>query len=167
MAAEITLKMGLSDSISIKPSRVIGPLAIHRQVVYVPAREEWKQTSKWQLTHIPSGRALLLPSECTDRMSDLLLLVTALEDKVGLETMESVALIKETVALIDEVVSEWRTTTEAEVSVEKETVINYVTRRSKGVGYEVIDLRTGKVVESFYHRGLAAQAAKDLNEREE
>jgi hypothetical protein len=159
---EISVKMGSNTSITVSAPWKSGPLAVHRQVVWVPAKEEWKTTSKWQITHVESGLALLRPSRCTGRMKQAVALARKILDEVGESNLEGERVSSKDAHLISSLINDWydNIVEELEETEEKET--RYVTRRGD-TGYDVVDLHTGKVVDASFHRGLAAARATELN----
>lgn len=155
----ITLNLGDEESMHIEAylSSVDG-LAIHRQVVYLPGKEEHKFSSKWQITHIKSGRGLLRPSECTETMAAAESVAKQLHefdwtrDRVSVMAMDGVR------EALDAALSG------AEIPERVTGSRRYLVRRNKeGPGYVVWDDDTEKVVETFVHRGMASQKASELN----
>lgn len=141
-------------------------VAVHRQVVYVPGKEEHKTTSKWQLTHIKSGLGLLLPSQCPETMGEAVAIAEKLSGVVDFTSSEFNMSNSELQSLSKEIAN-------AVVSVasnpppksEQVHDSRFVVRKSQGgPGYVVYDLEAENTIESFMHRGLASERARELNE---
>lgn len=157
--ATITVTIGENESMRIEAylSSTEG-LAIHRQVSYLPGKEEHKFTSKWQVTHQPSGMGLLTPSACLPTMKD----AVAIAEQLGAYDWEAEnPFDDETRRLVS------RTLEEAlakHVPDEGSIEVRYVVRRNhEGPGYVIVDTATDQVHEVVVHRGMASAKAQELN----
>lgn len=150
-----------TKSILAYPTEVAG-LFVHRQLAYVPGKEEHKFTSKWQITHEPSGLALLRPSECTRTMAGAMSIVSRLDHRDW--SKKSILDLGPKEEIVDEIQAAVIDTVSNE-EVKKVKVQRYVVRRNtEGPGFLVVDSEDESVVEEIPHRGLAAQKATELNE---
>lgn len=134
-------------------------LYVHRQLIWVPAASEHKFTSKWTITHKPTGKSLLYPS-------------------LGLLTMHEAVALCERLRYFDwttkeppmggykAVMEEYRRACDnkAAPSVDS-TPARFVIRKLEA-SYGVVDTTTDVVVETHVHRGIASSAARALNEKE-
>jgi hypothetical protein len=159
---EVDLVTGSNDTMRIAAHVVSteGHLVVHRQVAYVPGKEEHKFTSKWQITHRRTGKGLLRPSQCLPTMTAATKVAVALEPDFPWELDRLSPADEQRMAKhIRDLVAKY----EAEKPDPKEVVTRYVTRKI-AKGYGVIDSETDTEIEVHLHRGMAAERAKELNE---
>lgn len=161
----ITLRVAGQESMRIEAyiSDLCPGLAIHRQVVWVPAKGEHKFTSKWTITHIPSGHTLLRPSEALETMTQAHAVVKGLEKFTWDDEDPSVQSgAKEALAKALDDVREG-SYQEKETEVPERSSRFVVRRNDEGPGYRVVDTATEQTVETFMHRGMASSFAKEQN----
>jgi len=139
------------------PSEAEG-LYVHRQLVWVPAAGEHKFVSKWVITHGPTGRSLLHPSQSFSTMASAMRLCESLND-FNWTTKEAPA------GSYSAVSRNFETLFNQEQVGELAKSTRYIIRKVEG-GYGVVDSVTDMVIEKFVHRGLASAAARDMNEKE-
>lgn len=157
----ITLNLGEEESMRIEAylSSTDG-LAIHRQVVYLPGKEEHKFSSRWQVTHIESGKGLLRPSECPETMTEAVVIAKTLNHFDWTQACETL-ITRDGVREALSSALGGATIPPPDTSVSRRYLVR---RNQEGAGYVVWDDDTEKVVETFVHRGLASEKAKALND---
>jgi hypothetical protein len=158
---EITVAGGTRMRIAAYPSKSTPGLAAHRQVVWVPAAKAHKFSSKWNVTHVASGTALLLPSQCTDTLGQAQRIMSSLDSFDWSSVVPPKGVYDELMKLVHD--SEESNSQPEEEPVPK----RFVTRRnSDGPGYVVVDTATDTAVETFMHRGMASNFASEKNAKE-
>lgn len=157
----VDLKVGDNDTMRVDAYESSTPgLALHRQVAYVPAKEEHKFTSKWQITQISTGAGLLRPSECLDTMARAESVAKKVSGHDWTEKLE-----RDSPAHRD-LLEALATAEPASEEGDAVEIRRYVVRRnSNGPGYVVWDTEGDVETEVHMHRGLAGEAAKSLNEK--
>lgn len=177
---EVTIQVTQQETMQVTAYETDTPgLVVHRQVRWSPGKEEHKFTSKWQVTHEPSGRGILTPSRCLPRQKDALKFAKRLN---GVERWESASVDKmaDDDALLQRVKQIYDGIMHEQAEEESGTVIVdelydnrfWVERdRDRGV-YKVMDAKTsdqhhvdGAPVE-YAHRGRAWKEARRLNDKE-
>lgn len=166
----ITVTIGENESMRVEAymSSTEG-LAIHRQVAYLPGKEEHKFTSKWQITHVRSGTALLKPGDCLATMSRAKAVAEKLADELDWTLERPQILGTDARARLIDALAEAETDMGIkglDEPVSADTTRRYLVRRNPdGPGYVVWDDAKQEPVENgqFLHRGLASDHAKDLN----
>jgi hypothetical protein len=157
---EVDLDVGTNETMRVEAYKApVEGLALHRKVEYVPAKQEHKFTSKWQITHIATGQALLKPSECPSTLGQ----AKAISNKLGdiVWTEKSIPYPQGARRTLLEALQEFAEAEETNPTIE----VRYVVRRNQdGPGYLVIDIETDKTVEVMVHRGMASAKAQELNE---
>lgn len=145
-------------------------IAIHRKVKWVPAKQEHRYESKWQITHIESGFGILSEFQCMKTKHDTVLIAKRLWDidwSLSAESLRSDPNLPGKVQRAVEAVKYGEADKEDEAAgeVEKDVIIRrYVVRRAS-FGYSIYDLNNEQEVENHAHRGIAAAKAKELNEK--
>lgn len=154
----VDLRVGEHDTMRVDAYRSSTEgLALHRQVAYVPAKEEHKFTSKWQITHIGTGKALLKPSECVETLSRAKAVARRLSNHDW--TLDEPPESASHQDLLKALEAEPESSEDASVPKRR-----YVVRRNPdGPGYVVVDSNTEATVEEHMHRGLASERAKELD----
>ncbi len=159
-----TITAWIGENESMRVEAYVAPvegLAIHRQVAYLPGKEEHKFTSKWQITHIKSGQALLRPSECLDTMADAVEIAKKLDSIDWTKPKDELSSPEVGQKLADALVGVERS---APTAADHAPVRRFLVKRNReGAGYVVWDDDMNEVVEVFVHRGLASERAKELN----
>lgn len=138
-------------------------LAMHREVQWVPAKGEHKFTSKWTITHIASGLTLCRPSETLETLGEAKQVVKLINDFdwTREEPTTQIGIMNAFQGAIGMVRD---ATDREEVSEAPERSSRFVIRRnSEGPGYVVVDTSTDQVIETFMHRGMASNFAKEQN----
>lgn len=137
-------------------------LAVHRQLKYVPGKEEHKFTSKWQLTHIQSGTAILRPDECVETMAEAVSIGNQMKDVDWTKPVAELVTDQAVREAVTKAIQN-REVTLVEDGVAKNSR-RYVVRKSETTGYDVYDTDTETVVITFIHRGFASEKARELNQ---
>lgn len=171
---EVVVAEDKTQEVEVYESSTEG-LVVHRQVKYSPGKGEHRTTSKWQVTHEPTGLAMLSPTKCLPRQKDALKMAKRLGEldvdwgNTDRDYFSSIEGLKDQLHEVYE-----KTVKEQEAEEEGLVVYSdnprYIiepTRdeRHKRV-YAVKDNEEDEVVETFPHRGQAFQKAHELNEEE-
>lgn len=174
---EVTIQVTQQDTMQVTAVETDTPgLVVHRQVRWSPGKEEHKVTSKWQVTHEPSGRGILTPSRCLPRQKDALKFAKRL---YGVENWEVVSadkmaddemLLHRVKQIYDGILREHDEEESGNIVVDEMYENRYYVERDRDRGfYKIMDATTEEVVQEdgepkeFAHRGKAWKEAHRLN----
>lgn len=177
---QVTIKVTQQEEMTIEvyQSPVDG-LVVHRQVRWAPGKDEHKFTSKWQVTHEPSGLGLLTPTKCLPRQKDAFKFakrvagLTSWPERTAKDLTEDEALLSQIKSTHEAILREQEAEESGEVVVDEEYKARfYVERNRETRKHEVRDRDSGEVAEDengkslvFSHRGRAWKEAHRLNEQ--
>lgn len=144
-------------------------LAVNRNVTYVPGSSDHKLGNTWQVTHISTGKRILTSDGVSTKReaSEIAARLNGHADWTEEEPIKERSDELRTLLrkITKEVVNGLEPGTLSPETEPKKTARRFVVRKLDDFGYGVIDAESGSVTEKHMHRGVAAQAAKKLNER--
>ena len=160
----VDLQIGDNETMRVDAYESSTPgLVLHRQVAYVPAKEEHKFTSNWQITHKASGTAILRPSECLPTMA---MAESVARHVSNHDWTQPIPELSESTAHQDLLEALAKAEPESEDGEAEVEIRRYIVKRNQnGPGYVVWDTEQDKEQEVHMHRGLAGEAARSLNEK--
>lgn len=170
---KVTIKVTQQDAMEIDAYESPTPgLVIHRQVRWAPGKEEYKLTSKWQVTHSESGLGLLTPTKCLPRQKDALKFAKRLSEHCDWKGMtpqnlaDDQDLLGTVKSVYEGVIREHDAEEAGEVVLDEEYNTSFVIQKNRDSRqFEVVDSKTKKVVASFAHRGTAWKEAHRRNQQ--
>lgn len=178
---EVTIQVTQQEKMKVSTYESETPgLVVHRQVRWSPGKEEHKFTSKWQVTHEPSGRGILTPSRCLPRQKDALKLARRLGGIVEWQNVSADKmaqdddLLQQVKQVYEGIIREHDEEESGQVVVDEMYENRFWVERDRESGvYKVMDAKSNDIaVDSdgnpmqFSHRGRAWKEAHRLNNAE-
>lgn len=142
-------------------------LAIHTRLYWSPEEDKYREDpTRWQVTHIPSGRALLTPGRTFERVQDALALASALSSVATWTMLEGKEIGNHNHVLVEHVYHHWLKVMETfrhDVGDDQDQQIAYFVNHNRETGsFEIVHRDSEEVVEEVTHRGTAWDRAHTL-----